>query len=313
MTPVARLTGLDAARERFGDKADRFAAFFMQSDLLADQAVAALESLPKPAARTMLDAATHNGIASTPDAPPAMVALFRQLEHVPLWVDRERCSRGGAVVSRAGVFGGLALFGALARSYCSAGGNKPLVFTGALVERTAERLTQTADFVRAISEPHALDAGGAGYRAIVRVRFAHTHVRRACVGSPKWRSEDWGIPINQADMAGTVLLFSYALIKLVRQLGGTISDDEASDLLHLWRYAGYLLGVDDELFAGLERRIGARRIHAEAGRRLGDEEGLAVAQRRLHPYRVDRLFRLDDIVKALGEDRRRLQEAKHGK
>jgi hypothetical protein len=70
--------------------------------------------------------------------------------------------------------------------------------------------------------------------------------------SPRWDHAAWGTPVNQFDMAGTVLLFSHAVIEGLRQLGGRIEREEAEDLLHQWRYAGYLLGVRDELLSVTE-------------------------------------------------------------
>lgn len=244
---VTRLSGIAAARARYGDKADRVAMFFHESDKLADAAIESMADLAKGAGKALVDRALTDGIASVTEAPEPLMVLFRQLEHIPIWVDRERCIRGGDVVSRAGAFGGLALFGCLARSYCSQGGNKPLVFTRALIDDTGARLTRTADFVRAVSQPDALTVGGGGYQSVVKVRLAHAYVRRACARSPEWRTADWGLAINQADMAGTTLLFSRVLVKLARRLGCAITEQEEGDLLHLWRYAGYLIGVDQEL------------------------------------------------------------------
>jgi hypothetical protein len=47
----------------------------------------------------------------------------------------------------------------------------------------------------------------------VRVRLIHARVRHALSRSPAWRPDAWGAPINQYDMAGTVLLFSSKLFE----------------------------------------------------------------------------------------------------
>jgi ER-bound oxygenase mpaB/B'/Rubber oxygenase, catalytic domain len=64
---------------------------------------------------------------------------------------------------------------------------------------------------------------------------------------PSWRGEDWGVPINQADMALTALLFSHGFVEFVRKLGVHVTAEEEEDLVHLWRYVGYLMGVREEL------------------------------------------------------------------
>ena len=251
MQPPLRLTGLAASRLRLGERADRavrIAAFFTHSDTVADAAVDALAQLPSAEGRELMTRALDSGIAAVPDAPDALVALFRQVEHVPFWVDFERCKRGGEAFFRAGALGGIALgFGALARAYCSAGGNKPLTFTRDLIDRAPQRIAETAAYVRAVSQPDGLRRGQPGFRASVQVRLLHARVRMGLLRSPRWRAEDWGVPINQADTAMTALLFSHGLAEGVRRLGGRMSDRAEGDLIHLWRYAGYLLGVDEEL------------------------------------------------------------------
>jgi ER-bound oxygenase mpaB/B'/Rubber oxygenase, catalytic domain len=244
-----RLTGLAAARARFGEQADRIAPFFSQGDPLADAAVVALREHPH--GRTLLKRAIERGIDSIPPAdepPEALVQLFRQLEHVPFWVDRERCTRGGKVFLRCGPFGGIALgFGALARAYCSSGGNKPLKRTRALIDDATRRIANTGQYIFAVSERDSLLRGAPGYRASIHVRLLHSRIRVDLSSSPDWQSDLWGVPINQADMALTVLLFSHGFAGFVRKLGVHVSDEEEADLVHLWRYAGYLQGVHSDL------------------------------------------------------------------
>lgn len=243
MTIPERLLHLDQARATYGARADRLAKFYLRSDRLADEALAATDDC-----EALVQRHFSGDERMLESAPPAVARLIEALEHVPFWVDLERCARGGAAFLRTGVLGGVTLgFGALAASYCSAGGNKPLTFTGKLIHRAYPRLAETGRFVYTVSQPAALSPGGPGFRAIIGVRLMHARVRRAALRNPAWRTDAWGIPINQADMAVTVLLFSRVLATFVRQLGGHLSEEEEADLIHLWRYAGYLLGVDPEL------------------------------------------------------------------
>ncbi len=243
-----RLTGLTAARARFGEQADRIARFFSEGDALADAALVSLRGVPN--GRALLARAIEHGIAAVRDeAPPeSVVKLFEQLEHVPFWVDRDRCTRGGKVFLQCGPFGGIALgFGSLARAYCSSGGNKPLRMTRALIDGAPTRIANTGHFIYAVSERDGLLRGAAGYRAAVHVRLMHARIRLELSNQSDWKTEVWGVPINQADMALTALLFSHGFAGFVRKLGVHVTDEEEADLLHLWRYAGYLMGVREEL------------------------------------------------------------------
>jgi len=224
-----------------------YARFLQAVDPLADAVAAEFARRSAGSGRRMLDTAIERGIAAVDDPPPALVDLFRQLESVPLWVDWDRIERGGAVFLRTGVLGiaVLNLF-SLPIMYSSGGGNKPLVFTGHLIERAPRRLAETARFVLASSRPGGLRRNGEGFKISVRVRLMHAQVRRLLWRSGRWKSE-WGEPVNQLYMAGTNVALSAGLIEGMQRLGFRISRADEEALLHMWRYSGYLSGVDPEL------------------------------------------------------------------
>jgi hypothetical protein len=224
-----------------------YARFQKAVDPLADAVAAAFAQRSAGSGRRMLDTAIEKGVEAVDDPPPALVDLFKQLDSVPLWVDWDRIDRGGAVFLRSGVLGiaVLNLF-SLPIMYSSAGGNKPLVFTGHLLERAPRRLAETARFVLASSRPGGLRRNGEGFKISVRVRLMHAQVRRLLWRSERWKPE-WGEPVNQLYMAGTNVALSAGLIEGMRRLGFRISRAEEEALLHMWRYSGYLSGVDPEL------------------------------------------------------------------
>jgi hypothetical protein len=246
-----RFTNLAAARSRFGDRVDRLGVQLSRVDPPADALVKELERLGGNGWRAFAHAAAH-GVS--PDAPPAMRSFFEQAEHVPAWVDWEEIDRGGGVLLRAGPLGGLVLgLKSLVSGYASAGGNKPLMFSGRLREQAAQRLNETARFVRATCLPGALRRGGEGYRMTLKVRLIHAQIRRTILRSGRWKPELWGAPINQHDMLGTSLLFSLLVLQGLRKLGLRISEGEAAAYMQLWRYSGWLIGIDPELLPVTER------------------------------------------------------------
>jgi hypothetical protein len=224
-----------------------YARFQKAVDPLADAVAAAFAQRSAGGGRRMLDTAIEKGIDAVDDPPSALVDLFRQLDTVPLWVDWDRIDRGGAVFRRSGVLGiaVLNLF-SLPIMYSSAGGNKPLVFTGHLIERAPRRLAETARFVLASSRPGGLRRFAEGFKISVRVRLIHAQVRRLLLRSGRWKPE-WGEPVNQLYMAGTNVALSAGLIEGMQRLGFRISRADEEALLHMWRYSGYLSGVDPEL------------------------------------------------------------------
>ncbi len=245
-----RYIHLDAARARLGDRVDRFGRFFSVGDPLADAAVASLSPFARPTREAMIDGLLAHGADSAlvPDAPEALRAVIRHAEHVPFWLDLARAARGGSVLLRAGPFGGIVLGSyALAASYCSPAGNKPLMFSGRLTDETPRRLAETARFVLTVCSPGGMQLRAPGWIASVRVRLVHASIRQMLSRSDRWNTPAWGIPINQADMSGTVLLFSLVVLEGLSKLTYPLTPSDREDSLHLWRYVGYLQGVDPEL------------------------------------------------------------------
>ncbi|MCA2981876.1 MAG: DUF2236 domain-containing protein [Myxococcaceae bacterium] len=245
MTPT-RFVNADRAARRFGPhRVRRMAEFLLEGDPLADAAVDALAGRPAAEQESLVArvlAGAREGLGEP------LAALEASLSRAPLWFDPDRADRGGAVLLRHGLLSGLSLgFKSLVAGYCSPAGNKPLAFSARLTEDTTRRLGETARFVEAVCLPRGLSRGGDGFAAAVRVRLMHARVRAGLRRSPRWQSEAWGLPINQYDMAGTILLFSHQLVDGLRQLGAVVTAEEEADVFHLWRAVGAVMGVDAEL------------------------------------------------------------------
>jgi hypothetical protein len=56
-----------------------------------------------------------------------------------------------------------------------------------------------------------------------------------------------GTPINQADMAYTVVTFGHIPLEAMGLLGVRFSQREKDGIYHMLRYVGYLLGVDEDI------------------------------------------------------------------
>eukprot|EP00977_Amphora_coffeiformis_P002646 scaffold510_cov155-Amphora_coffeaeformis.AAC.10 len=89
---------------------------------------------------------------------------------------------------------------------------------------------------------------GEGWKAALRVRVLHAKVRRQLLtrkGNRQWDIDHLGIPINQEDLAATLLAFSTnSLWGVEFVLGRPIPLQDRLDYLALWRYLGWLLGID---------------------------------------------------------------------
>ncbi len=257
----SRYVNQAAARLRFGDRVDRLGKFLVEVDRPADAVVEAIGLLPKGEGWRLFEQGLRGGSSAIRTAPRAMRDLLDEVADVPAWVDWPTCDRGGEMFMRAGVLGG-AVLGAhsIILGYASPAGNKPLVLSGRLKEQALRRLNETARFVQAVSRPGGMRPFADGWQITVKVRLIHAQVRRMIDKSGKWNANAWGAPVNQHDMAGTTLLFSVAILDGLRKLGLRLTADDAEPYLHLWRWVGRVIGVDDELLPTSEHD----------GRRLAD-------------------------------------------
>jgi len=245
-------SNLETARREHGPRADQYVSLLWRTDPLAEAVMEAFAPLPEPEWQAMLNRALDHGIAAVPEAPAALRALFEQLDRVPFWVDRRQCNLGGATFLRCRL-GFLALsMHALPLIYSWPAGNKPLALSGHLVHRASQRLKDTTRYVFAISQPDGLARFSDGFKMTVRVRLIHAQVRKLLWQSGQWREEAWGAPINQCHMAGTNLLFSVGVLDGLTRIGYRFTAAEREALIHLWRYAGALLGVENELLVAGE-------------------------------------------------------------
>ncbi|ATY15614.1 DUF2236 domain-containing protein [Amycolatopsis sp. AA4] len=219
----------------------RLRAFAQQEDALADAVVEWLHR--EPHQRSRVDQA----LAGEP-APPNLKPFIEHVEATPYWVDHQRLVSGAKAITRAGLLGLFPLGDmSLMGGYLASRATKSLVGTGEIEHRAPRRLVETAAWWIDVTTPGALRKHGSGYQAALRIRLVHAHVRRAMNNRPDWDYERWDRPVNQVQTAGTLLLFSLVYVFGTQLLGLRYTAREKADILHLWRYVGWLMGVADEL------------------------------------------------------------------
>jgi len=240
-----RYVNRHVARERYGTLADDYARFLLVGDPLADALVAWLRG---GGDRRLFERALEDGLDSLEDPPPPLRAFFEAVERVPPWVDRARLDLGARTYQRLGKASLFVLSAwSLMNGYHSAPAVKPLAWTAQLDRMAPRRLAETGRFVIETIQEGGLERFAPGFRIAVRVRLMHALVRASIASSPRWRTADWGVPINQADMAGTIIEFSLLVLAGTRAMGFRFTREEADAVVHLWRYSGYVSGVDERL------------------------------------------------------------------
>lgn len=169
-------------------------------------------------------------------------------EQEPPWeVDWQMWELGRRVFVRNSVFAGLVLmYGSLVSSFTAAYGNKVLSATGRISPNgdVRRRLFETLFFVRAV----VLGSSSEIKEACMRVRLLHAAVRRHLLHRDGgWEIENFGCPINQEDLAGTLSTFSSVVVDGLEILGVSLSKTEKDAYQTLWKYVGFYLGMTSDL------------------------------------------------------------------
>jgi len=231
----------------------RLREFAQAEDPLADAVVALFHEMPQGHGRRLFERALAEGLDALDDPPEPLVAFFRSVESPPYWLDTERLERGARAITRTGLLGLFPLGDmSLMGGYLASRATKSLVGTGEIEYRSGRRLVETATWWIDVTTPGSLAPGERGHTSALRVRIVHAHVRAAMNRRDDWDYEAWDRPVNQVQTTGTLLLFSLVFVFGTQLLGVRYTERERADILHLWRYVGWLMGVDDELLPASE-------------------------------------------------------------
>lgn len=209
-----------------------------------------------------------------PEDMPAPLREFLAMTGGPLDIDAEVQRHGEEVFASYGpeilmVLG----FLALPAAYAARRGVQVLYRTAFLEKRPMRRVMETSRMVATVMTPEGLSPSGEGLRIIQKVRLMHAGIRHMLVHEASeedpWDTADLGIPINQEDLAGTLMTFSYMVLVGLEQLHIEIPAATQESYVRLWSAIGERMGLDDDLnpstvaeAKALTERIRERQIEA---------------------------------------------------
>ena len=184
-----------------------------------------------------------------PDALPEAVKTFlATTEDLPPFADRGLIAAGEQVFWQWGPKLILVLH-CYSLPYCYAAkkGVQVLALTSRMSGNAARRIIEVAQMIVDVMQPGGLTSGdGKGRRTLQKVRLMHAAVRHLASQSPLWNPE-WDVPINQEDLAATLMSFSWIGIDGLRKLGVTLTDAQATAWLHCWQVIGEQLGLREDM------------------------------------------------------------------
>jgi hypothetical protein len=198
------------------------------------------------------------GAGRIEDLPEELRYMLEATDESLAAVDREALERGQQMFRQHGpeILWVLACY-SLPAAYAAPRGVRVLRRTGRLKKTPELRLLDTALILTRVMGPHALDRGHPGIRAARKVRLIHAVQRARIQNDPDigWNPDEisgdrgipLGIPINQEDLAGTLLTFSTAVLQGLHTLGIRIDPKVQEDYMCTWTALGGILGVHDDL------------------------------------------------------------------
>jgi len=259
--PLRLVTRLDAVDEPTLHRIGR--QMLARDEVGAGLAEAMRRRGPERVTRAQFERALVEGVDAVTGAPPALRRFFEVVDEVPGWVDFDLLERGGRVSRRLGRTAGDVLTAlSLIGGYRFGGPADLLVATGGLAGPDAmRRLGETQKWTTAVAQPGGMRRSGEGFRLTVHVRAMHALVNYEFERNGRWDVEKWGLPINKADQAATLGLFNSSLLLGARALGWIVTREESRAVMHLWKYVGWLIGVDEEWLFDTEQQQNVFNYH----------------------------------------------------
>jgi squalene cyclase len=180
--------------------------------------------------------------------PPRTHAYFTQTAILPPWADQAKIKVAQELFVRCGWGAGCVLFcSSLPQCYAFPEGARVLLYTQGTSRHAWRRIIETGQLVFDVAAEGGLEPRGAGLRSAQKVRLMHAAIRHLVRAQTSWNQPEWGMPINQVQLVGTLLSFSCLVVDGLRRLGFEVSDEEAEAWVHMWNVVGHVMGIREDL------------------------------------------------------------------
>ncbi|WP_339926103.1 oxygenase MpaB family protein [uncultured Cyclobacterium sp.] len=225
----------------------RLDALRLQGDLLADNLVEALLTTDqKQDLYRALRCKSWEEFNALESYEP-LDDYFLNGNELPRWADKKEMDKATALFrSNGNEF--LFMLGIVSLPYCyaAAKGALSLYYTEKIRKNTDARLLETTAFIVEIMKPDAFEKNGIGFLVLKQLRLRHAMARFYLKNIPAINELD-ELPINQEDMAGTNLAFSYMAIRAMPKIGVRIPLALANSYMHHWAVVSHLMGIEEQL------------------------------------------------------------------
>jgi hypothetical protein len=165
----------------------------------------------------------------------------------PDWSDADAKAAEGFFSHHHGIASMLQGTVGLIGTYLSPTGAFTLRSTGRLggVEGPGRRLSQSSRLFIDMGKSGALRNGTLA-ADVTKVRLVHASVRQLHKKSGVWDYARWGEPVSQKYTTGAACVFSVQVLQAMKNLGVTVSEDDAQGFMCAWHYVNHYLGTPDK-------------------------------------------------------------------
>ena len=254
--PTDYAPGYADARLVDAELARNYIAHTRVGDPEADAFIARIHGLPAEQALPLVTAGMDRDEEALRRAPQFVREFFDPMGTPPDWVDQSDFWPGVRMFHRnSPVVLASMLAGTLVEGF-STNIAKSFFITGRLRDQGVRRLKQNNRHMVEIFMPGGLEREGDGWKLSVRIRILHAQIRSLLANSGDWDEEAWGTPVSAAHLGFAIVAFSARLLKHMKNLGATYTDEERAGFMAVWRYTGHLMGIPDSiLFADEEEAL----------------------------------------------------------
>ena len=251
----AKVKALEASKRKVQDWNEKILQSHRKfTDPIADEAVKSIfDNNEEEEMRHVFMMIVRNDGKLPKDLPHKVKEYFQKTAVLPDWADWDLIKFGQENYIRHGLPIGMLLFyKSLPECYTGAKGSEVLLSTTRLNDHSknldvfSKRMSETGLFIYDAMMPGGLDPEGSGIRTAQKIRLIHATVRYF-LKKQGWDTEKFDEPINQEDMAGTLMSFSALILQGLQQIGIDLDTTEAEAYMHCWRVIGHVMGVHPDL------------------------------------------------------------------
>lgn len=225
-----------------------------QADPLADEVIRQVIEQHGPGqGKKIFDLLISNIRLPKDQLPEPVLTFINNHQTLPDWADPSKIQLAHDLFRDHGPkFLVFLYFKSLPTMYSCAHGAHVLVQTGRLAHDTqsletfSRRIAETGQFLIDVMTEGGMEREGVGIDSALRVRLIHAAIR-SFIPPERWDASKLGKPINQADMATTLMTFSVSMLEGMDILGIHESEERRAAYVHLWTVVGYLMGISSDL------------------------------------------------------------------